>query len=405
MLRDSPPIAASQRYLFDLDLTLNGPYVEKVIALTEQLTAGQSAPYDKAMAIQQYLRADGGFSYSLTLAPPARNQSGQVAGFDSLTNFLVTKKGYCVQFATAMVMMSRTAGIPARMALGFLPGTEAKGVWSVLAADAHAWPELYLEGIGWTRFEPTPSRGAPPAYAIPAPRLGTTANGQNPASQAAPTPATRAPKDLGDPSATGNDPQSKVALSPASMMRWLTTGWGPALIGSLIVLLGSLVVPSAARWRRRRSLASARTAAEQVEVEWNLLTSSLNDLGIEPAPSRTPRQLRAYYDREALLDSSASDALGRVIQTLERSRYARSAPPSGGISRDARHVLRSASGNRRGRDRLRAALWPGSGLTALRSARAQVGARFRRLRRDLADAVLRRLPRRRAGVSRPAEPR
>jgi hypothetical protein len=306
-----------------------------------------------------------------------------------------------------MVMMSRSAGIPARMALGFLPGTEAKGVWTVLAADAHAWPELYLEGIGWTRFEPTPSsRAAPPAYAIPATSPGTAGADQTPENQTAPTPGSRARKDLGDPSATGSEPRSTVALSPASMLRWLTHGWGPALIGSLVVLLGSLVVPMAARWRRRRRLAAARTAAEQVEVEWDLLTSSLDDLGIARAPSRTPRQLRAYYEREALLDSSASDALARVVLTLERSRYATSEPPSGGISRDdVRHVFRSASANRRGRDRLRAVLWPSSGHTALRSARAHLGWRLRTLLPDLLDALQRRVPRRRAGLGRPADPR
>jgi transglutaminase-like putative cysteine protease len=405
MLRDSRPIPARDRYLFDLDLTLNGPYVRKVTSLTGQVTAGKTTPYDKAMAIQQYLRADGGFGYSLILAPPARDRTGKVAGFDSLTNFLVTKKGYCVQFATAMVMMSRASGIPARMVLGFLPGTAAKGVWTVLAADAHAWPELYLEGIGWTRFEPTPSRGVLPAYALPAALPATAADGQTLENQAAPTPGSRARKDLGDPSASGNNPQSNVALSPASMLRWLTHGWGPALIGSLLVLLGSLVVPAAAWWRRRRRLTAARTATEQVEVEWDLLTSSLSDLGIPPSPSRTPRQLRGYYEREAMLDTAASDALGRVVQTLERSRYAMPAPPPGPISGDARRVLRSASASRRGRDRLRAALWPSSGLTELRSARAHFGWRYRALRRSLGDAVLRRLPGGRAGLSSPAEPR
>src|SRR5665809_71898 len=87
------------------------------------------------------------------------------------------RKGYCVQFATAMVMMSRAAGIPAHMALGFLPGSSDKGVWTVIAADAHAWPELYLDGLGWTRFEPTPSRAAPPAYATPSAAGGASGDG------------------------------------------------------------------------------------------------------------------------------------------------------------------------------------------------------------------------------------
>jgi transglutaminase-like putative cysteine protease len=375
MLRNAPALPHRNRRLFDLDLTLKGPYVGSVTALTEQLTADVSSPYDRAMAIQQYLRTDGGFSYSLTLAPPARNSSGKRAGSDPLTNFLATKKGYCVQFATAMVMMSRAAGIPARIAIGFLPGTQAKGVWTVLAADAHAWPELYLSGIGWTRFEPTPSRGAPPSYAIPATSHGTSADGTTAGNATAAPSRNTARKDVGDSSAGGT--VARETLSPVSALRWLTHGWGPVLLGGLAALVGSLVVPAAARLRRRRRLSRAGTAAEQVEVRWELLTSSLGDLGIAPEPSRTPRQLRVYYDREAMLDGSASQALGRVVQTLEHSRYAPSPPSLTHVSADARHVLRTAGANRRGRDRLRAALWPSSGVTQLLSARAHLGGRIR----------------------------
>jgi hypothetical protein len=105
-----------------------------------------------------------------------------------------------------------------------------------------------------------------------------------------------------------------------------------------------------------------------VEVQWELLTSSLGDLGIEPAPSRTPRQLRVYYDREAFLDGEASDALGRVVQTLERARYGTTAPVSECLAADARQVLRAAATTRSRRVRLRAAVWPSGGIAQLRSA-------------------------------------
>jgi len=371
MLQSTPPLSDRNRHLFNMDLQVDGPSAGPVTALSERLTTGKTSDYDKAMAIQQYLRANGGFKYSLTLAPPAKDQSGNVAGFDPLTNFLVTKRGYCVQFATAMVMMSRATGIPARMAIGFLPGTRDKGVWTVTASDAHAWPELYLDGIGWTRFEPTPSRAAPPAYATP-PTSGGSSGGGRPVDDAtAPAPSKTAPKDLGDPSTSGGSSQG-VGLSPTSVFRWLTHGWGPVLLGSLVGLFGALVVPMAARWRRRRDLITARTAAQRVEVQWGLLTSSLSDLGIAPAPSRTPRQLRAYYDHEAFLDAEASEALGRAVQTLERSRYAGSAPAPDGLAADVRQVLRAAAATRRLSDRLRAALWPSRGVAQLRSARANI---------------------------------
>src|SRR5699024_3400468 len=81
--------------------------------------------------------------------------------------FLETKQGYCTQFATAMVMLARAQDIPARLALGFLPGSQGlDGTRTVVAADAHAWPELFISGLGWTRFEPTPGSrsGSAPFY-------------------------------------------------------------------------------------------------------------------------------------------------------------------------------------------------------------------------------------------------
>lgn len=395
MLRSSPALTESDQDRFDADLTVEGPYLEKVTALTDELTSGKSSAYDKAMAIQQYLRADGGFTYSLTLAPPVRNRSGQDAGLDALTSFLVTKQGYCVQFATAMVMMSRAAGIPARMDIGFLPGTLSDGVWKVVAADAHAWPELYLDGIGWTRFEPTPSRGAPPPYAVPTTLPGTALDGSPlaTATATAPAPGAAARREL-EPSSTGNGASTQDALSPTAILRWLTQGWGPALLALLVGLAGSLVVPTAALWRRRRNLASAHTDARRVEVQWDLLTSSLGDLGIAPAPSRTPRQLHAYYDREALLEEAASQALGRVVQTLERSRYEASPPPLDTLSADARRVYKAAAETRGTRERVRATFWPSSGVTALRHATVSLTERVQSPLRAIAIVIRRRFSRR-----------
>ena len=379
---------------FGSDLILDNQSFRTITALSARLTNGKASAYDKAMAIQQYLRATGGFTYSLTLAPRSKDRSGNDAGFDPLTNFLVTKQGYCVQFATAMVMMSRAAGIPARMAIGFLPGTRAKGVWTVTAADAHAWPELYLDGIGWTRFEPTPSRATPPAYAIPPTSAGTPVGGRPVGETATPAPRSAASKNLNDPTAN-NGLSTGAGTSVTSGLRWLTRGWGLVLLASVIGLLGSLVVPTAARWRRRRALISARTSAQRVEVHWELLTSSLGDLGIPPEPSRTPRQLRAYYDREAFLEGSASAALGRVVQTLERSRYAAPGPLPDGLAADARQVLKAAAANRRRSARIRASLWPSGGLAQLRSARADLPWRVLAPLRDVNNVVRQRFSRRR----------
>ncbi|MGM3293757.1 transglutaminase-like domain-containing protein, partial [Escherichia coli] len=82
-------------------------------------------------------------------------------GGDELEEFLTDdedgRTGYCEQFASAMAVMARSLGIPARVAMGFLePTEEGRGQWVYSTDDLHAWPELYFAGQGWVRFEPTP---------------------------------------------------------------------------------------------------------------------------------------------------------------------------------------------------------------------------------------------------------
>ena len=111
------------------------------------------------------------FTYSLELADQAAD--GDLSD-EPLARFLETKRGYCVQFASAMVMLSRAAGIPARMAIGFLPGSIDGDDRVVRVSDAHAWPELYFPRLGWVRFEPTPGTrsGVAPEYSAVPPTPG-----------------------------------------------------------------------------------------------------------------------------------------------------------------------------------------------------------------------------------------
>ena len=133
-----------------------------VAALARSLTDGAATLYDKAVVLQQYFRADGGFVYDTDV-----DTSRDV---DAVSTFLASKRGYCVQFASAMAVMARSLGIPARLGVGFLPGTrQSNGRQGVSLNDAHAWPELYFQGAGWVRFEPTPAvrTGAAPTYSQP----------------------------------------------------------------------------------------------------------------------------------------------------------------------------------------------------------------------------------------------
>jgi len=175
-LPDGPTLlAAGQAYpdwVRQRFLSLPAEVPARVQALAARLTDGLTTPYQKALAIQEYLRT---FPYTLDVPPPARQDLVDYFLFD-------LKKGYCDYFASAMVVLARQAGIPARLAVGYAPGTYNLSTkrFAVTEADAHSWAELYFPGVGWVPFEATPSRpvldrAAPQAAGTPSP--GTSAGG------------------------------------------------------------------------------------------------------------------------------------------------------------------------------------------------------------------------------------
>jgi hypothetical protein len=122
----------------------------RVTDLVAQLTADAATPYARVRSILSFLtdRSEG-FIYSLS------TESGTSG--DDLVDFLRLRRGYCEQYAGAMAVMARAAGVPARVALGYTPGTEQPdGSRLITSDDAHAWVEVYFEDLGWVPFDPTP---------------------------------------------------------------------------------------------------------------------------------------------------------------------------------------------------------------------------------------------------------
>jgi hypothetical protein len=120
--------------------------------LAEKVSISQVDPYDKAVAITDYLRANIQYATSLPEVPSGRDPVLWVL-FDY-------KKGFCNYYASAEVLMLRSLGIPARMAVGFAEGQYQAGTYIVRQRDAHAWPEVYFPGAGWVEFEPTANQDA-----------------------------------------------------------------------------------------------------------------------------------------------------------------------------------------------------------------------------------------------------
>ncbi len=139
------------QWILDRYLQLPDSVPERVTALGRSLTAVEPTPYDRALAIEQYLRE---FPYNLDV--PVPGLSTDIADY-----FLFElQEGYCDYYATSMVVLARAAGLPARMVVGYAGGSydamEARYV--VTRADAHAWVEVYFPGYGWIEFEPTGGR-------------------------------------------------------------------------------------------------------------------------------------------------------------------------------------------------------------------------------------------------------
>ena len=133
--------------------------------IAERVTANATTPYEQVMALQQYLR---GFTYDQKVKPPQ--------SVNDLLYFLTkSHRGFCEQFAGAMAVMLRSLGIPARVAVGFTPGTYRSGAYDVSTQNAHAWVEVEFPQYGWLAFEPTPGRTNPVAALYntpPGPPLG-----------------------------------------------------------------------------------------------------------------------------------------------------------------------------------------------------------------------------------------
>ena len=126
---------------------------QRVRDLAAQVTTGAATPYDQALAIESYLRS---FEYTLEIKQPPADR-------DVVDFFLFDlKKGYCDYYASAMVVMARAVGIPARLAVGYSMGTvkEYGDEYTVSEAEAHSWPELYFPLYGWIPFEPTAGRSS-----------------------------------------------------------------------------------------------------------------------------------------------------------------------------------------------------------------------------------------------------
>jgi len=161
--------AAPTRYPEEITATyLQLPRIDpRIPVYARQITRNAKSPFDKAIAIESFLRTQFGYTLNLSGKP----------GEDPLAHFLfVTRAGHCEYFASAMAIMLRTLGVPTREVNGFLPGeyNDLGGDYIVRASDAHSWVEVYFPENGWQVFDPTPAAPESPGGMLT--RLGQYAD-------------------------------------------------------------------------------------------------------------------------------------------------------------------------------------------------------------------------------------
>ncbi|MFF7212033.1 DUF3488 and DUF4129 domain-containing transglutaminase family protein [Streptomyces sp. NPDC008238] len=438
-LASAPPADARLRAEYT---KVPGSLPEVVAQTARDVTKDAGNDYERALALQRWFTS-GAFSYDTSV------RSG--TGVQAITRFLSNKEGFCIHFAFTMAAMARTLGIPARVAVGFTPGTaESDGAYAVGLKDAHAWPELYFEGVGWTRFEPTPTRGTLPGYTQETATSDTGPSApdtpEESAGAGASTGPTVAPACVGKEAQLGNcDPLGQASGSGAEDERL----WPKILAWAVLVLLWAavpllvLVLLLPLLWRRRqRSLRLGGGQDPAALAAWleltgrargasaedgdghgaaaNLTPGELNamgardgartlaawlelidtawDFGLRPDESETPRRVAGRLISDGGLEGHAAEAARRLATAVEQALFSPRPPIASGSAKDVRLVREGLRENADTVTRIRALLLPRSTVRVVwRSAeRWSTGsARWSARLRGAGDAVMRPLRQRR----------
>jgi transglutaminase-like putative cysteine protease len=353
------PAAIAHSYL---GFMKSGSRIERHLRkIAQRVTAGSQTAFAKAVALERWFLSSR-FGYSSSSRLP------DTPG--GLLRFLTTsRRGYCQQFAFAMAVLARLIGIPSRVAIGFTAGTQRPdGTWVVTTADAHAWPELYFSGLGWLRFEPTPSgaggqaTAVEPSYVSAAPSGSGTTKPQH-GSNLIPNSRGRSPHasligHVRHPTQGGAAPAGASPGGSAAPFGWII----------LAVLAVGAAAPGTARLiTRRRRWATATDEAALASAAWQELCADLEDYGMRCKASESPRAVALRIRGTAGIGELAGQAVTRVATVVEYARYA-PAPvtaSAGTVRADISVVRRALAHSATRRERWRARLLPASTLQPL----------------------------------------
>jgi transglutaminase-like putative cysteine protease len=339
----------------------------RVTKLAQDITGNYVTELDKVQAVDNYFHESANdFSYSTQTAKP-------VTG-DPLVDFLFYgKTGFCEQYASAMGVLLRSAGIPTRLAIGFTDGYGSGGHQTITSQDAHAWVQAYFPSYGWVNFDPTPlgdGRQQVPGYLNSGANAGQSgsAGRQQPDRQSGPTStAPSAGKPIPSPTGdsgvvTSHGPTGPSAwqlwlvallalvVAASTVMarrtsrpvagpvarRWLTSAlvsvgllvfFAVALfswwLAVLLLVLGLAAAPAVVRElrRRRHHQAIAERGPTAADAAWTELLAESLDRGMAVPPSDTLRVAAHRMVREHDLDAEGRESLRTLVGEVERAWY------------------------------------------------------------------------------------
>jgi transglutaminase-like putative cysteine protease len=363
------------------------PLDNKITSLARSLTAGKGNQWDKVIALKNYFSPDNGFVY--------RTQTAAKSDEDALVDFLFNgKTGFCEQYASAMAVLVRAAGIPARVAIGYTSGFQMTDYRSITTQDAHAWVEVFFPQYGWIIVDPTPlsdGRAYTPPYMNPqtsaAPNRpdGETSTAEQPStdnSQGA-AAANKDQQTQAQQDAAAQADQNRwieVAAAGLGVLALLLTGlvlrgrrrhksWlGTAALAAGILwlmtvvfacallswwlaipvgLIGLAAFPAFTRiFRRRDRLHTiAARSASAAEAAWQELLAESWDRGATIPDTDTVRMTARRLVREHSLDDEGMEGLRTVVGVIERTWYGGTQEPDPALPDAVANVRRSMRRN------------------------------------------------------------
>lgn len=261
--------------------------------LAREICAGTESAYDRAFAIQNYLSRN--FRYTLEVEPQPEN-------IDFVSSFLLkTREGYCTYFASAMTVLCRMAGLPARYVEGYLAEPDENGHAYVTGLNAHAWTEVYFSGFGWLTFDATPAQSrasTPPEDQLPPEEQKPEEQPTSEPEQSTPTPEPQdappepvpTPEDQPTPEPENEPPQEDEPNQEPEMPRHLAWLWW------LLALLLVLAAAAARIFLTQPRRMAARTRDEM--GRWSVWVQALHDeLRVMGLPRQKNESPIAYMKR------------------------------------------------------------------------------------------------------------